>query len=284
MRRPAGVRQHEPRLPGGRRFSGVSGRVHLPSGLVTFLFTDIEGSTRLAQMLGAGLPAGAHRAPAAPARAPSSAQRRRRAVHRGRLVLRRVRRRRRRARRLRRPPSARWPTTTGRPPRPTPRVRMGLHTGHAEPLAGEYASPEVHRAARIAAAAHGGQVLCSAATAHHAAPLPAEALPARPRPAPAARLRRPGAPLPARRARPGARSSRARARSTRPRTTCRPRSTSFVGRQTERAELGALLARPPAGDGRRRGRRGQDPARRRGGRRRSSSRTRTGSGSSTSPR
>jgi predicted ATPase len=33
----------------------------------------------------------------------------------------------------------------------------------------------VHRAARIAAAAHGGQVLCSAATAHHAAPLPAEA-------------------------------------------------------------------------------------------------------------
>ena len=27
---------------------------HLPNGLVTFLFTDIEGSTRLAQMLGAG--------------------------------------------------------------------------------------------------------------------------------------------------------------------------------------------------------------------------------------
>ncbi len=60
-------------------------------------------------------------------------------------------------------------------PDATPRVRMGLHTGHAVPLAGEYASPEVHRAARIAAAAHGGQVLCSAATAHHAAPLPAEA-------------------------------------------------------------------------------------------------------------
>jgi predicted ATPase len=52
---------------------------------------------------------------------------------------------------------------------------MGLHTGHAVPLAGEYASPEVHRAARIAAAAHGGQVLLSAATAHHAAPLPADA-------------------------------------------------------------------------------------------------------------
>src|SRR3954470_21945410 len=41
------------RLPGGRRF-GVTGRIHLPRGLVTFLFTDIEGSTRLAQMLGAG--------------------------------------------------------------------------------------------------------------------------------------------------------------------------------------------------------------------------------------
>ncbi|GIF57243.1 hypothetical protein Air01nite_33380 [Asanoa iriomotensis] len=63
-----------------------------------------------------------------------------------------------------------WPA-----PEATPKVRMGLHTGHAVPLAGEYASPEVHRAARIAAAAHGGQVLLSAATAHHAAPLPADA-------------------------------------------------------------------------------------------------------------
>ena len=32
----------------------MSARKHLPDGLVTFLFTDIEGSTRLAQMLGAG--------------------------------------------------------------------------------------------------------------------------------------------------------------------------------------------------------------------------------------
>src|SRR5919199_3297682 len=35
----------------GRRFT-VSARMHLPAGLVTFLFTDIEGSTRWAQMLG----------------------------------------------------------------------------------------------------------------------------------------------------------------------------------------------------------------------------------------
>lgn len=40
-------------------------------------------------------------------------------------------------------------------------VRMGLHTGMAEPSGGFYASVEVHRAARIAAAAHGGQILCS---------------------------------------------------------------------------------------------------------------------------
>jgi predicted ATPase len=62
-----------------------------------------------------------------------------------------------------------WPTPEARP-----RVRMGMHTGYAEPHGGEYASPEVHRAARIAAAAHGGQVLCSAATARHASPLPPE--------------------------------------------------------------------------------------------------------------
>jgi len=141
--------------------------------LVTFLFTDIEGSTRLAQMLGAGYRPvlTEHRRllratltafngielftegdsffvafddAAAALEACVTAQRAL-AAH-------------------------EWPT-----PEAMPRVRMGLHTGHAVPLAGEYASPEVHRAARIAAAAHGGQVLLSAATAHHAAPLPADA-------------------------------------------------------------------------------------------------------------
>jgi AAA ATPase domain/Adenylate and Guanylate cyclase catalytic domain len=45
------------------------------------------------------------------------------------------------------------------------RVRMGLHTG--TPLLGEegYVGHDVHRAARIAAAGHGGQVLVSASTA-----------------------------------------------------------------------------------------------------------------------
>jgi predicted ATPase/class 3 adenylate cyclase len=53
-----------------------------------------------------------------------------------------------------------WPVADA-----VPRVRMGLHTGWATPVADEYTSAEVHRAARVAAAAHGGQVLCSEATA-----------------------------------------------------------------------------------------------------------------------
>jgi predicted ATPase/class 3 adenylate cyclase len=148
----------------------MSVRIHLPSGLVTFMFTDIEGSTRLAQLLGAGYRPvlSEHRrllrstlaasdgtelftegdsffiafAEAAAALDACLTAQRALASH-------------------------DWPT-----PEATPRVRMGLHTGHAEPLAGEYASPEVHRAARITAAAHGGQVLLSGATARHAAPLP----------------------------------------------------------------------------------------------------------------
>src|SRR5205085_2057316 len=63
-----------------------------------------------------------------------------------------------------------WPDPLARP-----LVRMGLHSGFAEPVGGEYASPEVHRAARVASAAHGGQVLCSAATAGQAHDLPADA-------------------------------------------------------------------------------------------------------------
>ncbi len=145
-------------------------RTHLPSGLVTFMFTDIEGSTRLAQMLGEGYRPvlGEHRRllrstlsatdgaelftegdsffvafpDAAEALDTCLSAQRALAAH-------------------------DWPA-----PDAVPRVRMGLHTGHARPWGGEYASPEVHRAARIASAAHGGQVLCSGATARHAGPLP----------------------------------------------------------------------------------------------------------------
>ncbi|HEX8627464.1 MAG TPA: adenylate/guanylate cyclase domain-containing protein [Catenuloplanes sp.] len=150
----------------------MPGRTHLPSGLVTFMFTDIEGSTRLARMLGPGyrpvlsdhrrllrrtLAEGdgaelftegdsffvAFRDAGAALDASVSAQRALAAHD--------------------------WPA-----PEAAPRVRIGLHTGYAEPIGGEYASPEVHRAARVAAAAHGGQVLCSAATARHGT-LPADA-------------------------------------------------------------------------------------------------------------
>jgi class 3 adenylate cyclase len=44
------------------------------------------------------------------------------------------------------------------------RVRMGLHTGEVEERAGDYFGPAVNRAARLQAVGHGGQVLLSAAT------------------------------------------------------------------------------------------------------------------------
>ncbi len=145
---------------------------HLPSGLVTFLFTDIEGSTRLAQMLGGGYRPvleehrrllrdiiAAHNgtelftegdsffvafADASDAVKACLTAQRALAAH-------------------------IWPA-----PGIAPKVRMGLHSGYATPIGREYASPEVHRAARVAAAAHGGQVLCSAATARLAAAIPPE--------------------------------------------------------------------------------------------------------------
>jgi class 3 adenylate cyclase len=148
----------------------VSARMHLPGGLVTFLFTDIEGSTRLAQMLGTGYRAMLHEhrrllrrtligsggsplfaegdgvfavfADARAALTGCAEAQRALADH-------------------------DWPVPAGKP-----LVRMGLHTGSAHPEAGEYTTPVVHRAARIAAAAHGGQVLCSAATARYAGTAP----------------------------------------------------------------------------------------------------------------
>jgi predicted ATPase/class 3 adenylate cyclase len=45
------------------------------------------------------------------------------------------------------------------------RVRMGLHTGDAEFRDGDYHGPAVNRAARLTTASHGGQVLMSGATA-----------------------------------------------------------------------------------------------------------------------
>ena len=54
------------------------------------------------------------------------------------------------------------------------RVRMALHSGEAEERGGDYFGPSLNRCARMLAAGHGGQVLLSHATAH----LVREALPA----------------------------------------------------------------------------------------------------------
>ena len=44
------------------------------------------------------------------------------------------------------------------------RTRMGIHTGEVQERGGDYFGPAVNRAARIMGVAHGGQVVCSAAT------------------------------------------------------------------------------------------------------------------------
>jgi len=134
------------------------------SGLVTFLFTDIEGSTRLAQDLGddrwsavlaahrrvildalaAAQPAGAlwgpvgsegdslfvvFNSPLGAARGAAAAQRA-----------------------LTRNP---WPDGA------EVRVRMGLHAGEALRTGNDYVGFEVHKAARVASAGHGGQIVLS---------------------------------------------------------------------------------------------------------------------------
>ena len=47
----------------------------------------------------------------------------------------------------------------------TVRVRMGIHSGEASRTAADFVGFDIHRAARIAAAAHGGQIVLSATTA-----------------------------------------------------------------------------------------------------------------------
>lgn len=133
----------------------------LPTGTVTFLFTDIEGSTRLLQELGAGYSAVQDEHDAILARAvdgsggvqvrhegdaffavfenPVKALEGAVAAQRG---------------------LAEHQWSHGSPLR----VRMGIHTGEGVLGGGDYVGLEVNRAARIAAVAHGGQILLSSAT------------------------------------------------------------------------------------------------------------------------
>lgn len=133
----------------------------LPSGTVTFFFSDIEGSTRLLEALGADYPdlLERHRriARAAFSRCaavelgtegdsffavfPSAAD----AVSAAVAIQRGI-------------AAEEWPQAA------TLRVRIGLHTGEARIADDGYVGLDVHRAARIMAAAHGGQILISEAT------------------------------------------------------------------------------------------------------------------------
>jgi predicted ATPase/class 3 adenylate cyclase len=135
--------------------------MQLPTGTVTFLFTDIEGSTRFLQRLGDGYRAVQD----------DHAQIMRRAIDEGEGVAIRtegdsffavfadhaaaVRAAVAAQRAL-----AAHPWSHGTPLR----VRMGLHTGRGELGGDDYLGIDVNRAARIAAAGHGGQVLLSEAT------------------------------------------------------------------------------------------------------------------------
>jgi predicted ATPase/class 3 adenylate cyclase len=133
-----------------------------PSGTVTFLFTDIEGSTRLWQedetamreavarhdrLLGdaisdyGGVVFSTTGDGLAVAFQTASA-----ALCCGVEAQRRL-------------SQQRWGTV-----RPV-RVRVGLHTGEAEMREGDYFGTAVNRAARLVAVAHGGQLICSSATA-----------------------------------------------------------------------------------------------------------------------
>jgi class 3 adenylate cyclase len=135
--------------------------LELPSGTVTLLFTDIEGSTALAERVGerwpgflaehnrilreafsahGGIELGAEGdaffvafTSAPPAAAAAAAAQRALVAH-------------------------AWPDGE------VVRVRMGLHTGEPTPTADGYVGLDMHRAARVATAAHGGQVLLSQST------------------------------------------------------------------------------------------------------------------------
>jgi len=126
----------------------------LPSGTVTFLFTDVEGSTKLLHELGAD---GYAEALAEHRRVLREAFERHAGVEvdtQGDAFF------------------IAFPTAPGalaaareaQEALSVP-VRMGIHTGTPLLTAEGYVGADVHKAARIASAGHGGQVLISAATA-----------------------------------------------------------------------------------------------------------------------
>jgi class 3 adenylate cyclase len=137
----------------------------LPSGIVTFLFTDIEGSTRLFQQHPAAMPPALARHHALLQEAID--------FHHGRVFnivgdafcAERARAEDAAAAALRVAACIGNPGTGS-----ALRVRMGLHTGAADVQDGEYRPPYASRAQRVMNAGHGGQTLLSAAAAERVRP------------------------------------------------------------------------------------------------------------------
>jgi DNA-binding SARP family transcriptional activator/WD40 repeat protein/energy-coupling factor transporter ATP-binding protein EcfA2 len=151
---------------------GAGGRPALPSGVVTFLFTDIDGSARLFRQLGRAyvelLERHRRLVRAAAATAggvevnsegdglffafSSAAEGLAASVAAERALV-----------------AEEWPAGS------EVRVRMGLHTGEAAPHNGDYDALAVRQAAWVKDAAHGGQILLSeAAVGSIAGDMPAE--------------------------------------------------------------------------------------------------------------
>ncbi len=133
----------------------------LPTGTVTFLFTDIEGSTELVERLAPVAYRAVLERHHAILRSACAAHD---GVERGTqgdafLVV------------FRDAPSAVAAAVEAQralaaepwPPDAVVRVRMGLHAGEGIPGGDDYVGSDINRAARVAAAAHGGQVLLSEA-------------------------------------------------------------------------------------------------------------------------
>jgi class 3 adenylate cyclase len=140
---------------------GTSGR-GLPTGTLTFLFSDIEGSTRLVQALGDGFPALLERHQALLRQAFGGEGGVEVATEGDSffVVFRSARSALLAAAAAQRALAAEpWPAEVGQL-----RVRIGVHTGEGTLGGDNYVGLDVHRAARIGAAAHGGEVLLSDTT------------------------------------------------------------------------------------------------------------------------